>query len=66
MNEFLFKEIYQFLFVVSATYFSCVALLFVYRFIRNVRYDVNTRMEFNILDKILLLIAFGIIISYLV
>lgn len=66
MNDFLFKEIYQFLFVISAIYFVCIALLFVYRLIRNIRYDVNTKMVFNTMDKILLLISLGIIISYLV
>jgi hypothetical protein len=66
MNELLFKEIYQFLFVISATYFLCVALIFVYRVIRNVGYDVNTKMEFNALDKLLLLVTFGVIISYLI
>jgi hypothetical protein len=66
MNDLLFKEIYQFLFVVSATYFVCVALLFVYRVVRNVGYDVNTKMTFSALDKILLLISFGVIISYLI
>jgi len=66
MNDFLYKEIYQFLFVISATHFVCVALLFIYRLIRNIRYDVNTKMEFNTFDKILLLTSFGIIISYLV
>ena len=66
MNEFLLKEIYQFLFVVSAIYFVCVVLLFVYRLIRNIRYNVNTKMEFNTIDKILLLISLGTIVSYLV
>lgn len=66
MTEFFYKEIYQFLFIVSAIYFVCISLLFIYRFIRNARYNVNTRMEFSILDKILLLTSVGIIITYLV
>lgn len=66
MSEQLFKEIYQFLFVVSTTYLTCVVLLFLHRFIRRVKYKANTTMVFNVIDKILLLASLGIIIAYLI
>lgn len=65
MNEFIIKELYQLLFVMSTIYFSCIVLILTYRFIRRVMYQVNTTMTFNVIDKILLLIALGIIITYL-
>lgn len=66
MNEFIVKELYQLLFVVSTIYFACIVLLFIYRFIRSVAYQVNTTMKFTIVDKILLLASLGIIITYLI
>lgn len=66
MTEFLINEFYQFLFVTSATYFLCVVLLFIFRFIRAVVYDVKTTMSFSVIEKILLLASVGIIITYLV
>lgn len=66
MNEILFNEIYQFLFVVSTIYFSCIVLLFVYRFIRSVFYNINTTMQFEWYDKLLILISLSISISYLI
>ena len=62
----LVKELYQISFVMSAIYFTCIVLLFIIRFVRNVFYDVNTVMKFTLVDKILLLISASIIISYLI
>lgn len=66
MNETLFKEIYQLLFVMSTIYFSCIVLLFSFRFYRNVVNDVNTTMKFNLVDKILILLSLSVIIAYLI
>jgi hypothetical protein len=66
MNDFLIKEIYQLLFIVSAIYFGCVALLFLFRFVRNVRYNINTTMTFGLVDKILLLLTTSVILTYLI
>jgi hypothetical protein len=65
MNEILFKEIYQLLFVISTIYFLCVVLIFSIRFVRTVVYDVNTTMKFSLFDKILILLSAGLIITYL-
>jgi hypothetical protein len=65
MNETLFKELYQLLFVISTIYFLCVVLIFSIRFVRTVVYDVNTTMKFNLVDKILILLSAALIITYL-
>lgn len=62
----LAKELYQIIFIMSATYFGIVGGLFLLRFIRSVVFDINTTMKFNLIDKILLLITFSIIIAYLI
>lgn len=62
----LAKELYQIIFIMSATYFGIVGGLFLFRVIRSIIFDVNTTMKFNLIDKILLLITFSIIIAYLI
>ncbi len=66
MTETLFNELYQLLFVMSAIYFTCIVLIFSIRFIRNVVYDVNTTMKFNLVDKLLILLSAALIITYLI
>lgn len=66
MNETLFKEIYQLLFVMSTIYFVCVVLLFSVRLYRNVAKDANTTMKFNVVDKLLILLSASVIITYLI
>jgi len=65
MSEFLIKEIYQLLFVMSAIYLACVVFLFVFRLIRNVIYDLNTTLKFGVVDKFLLLLSLAVILTYL-
>jgi hypothetical protein len=65
MNDFLIKEIYQYLFIMSTIYLTCVVLLFCIRFIRNVVYDVNSSMKFGLSDKILMLTSLALIFAYL-
>lgn len=65
MTDLLFKEIYQLLFIMSTIYFSCIVLLFIFRVIRNVVYDVNTTMSFGLVDKILILLSASLILTYL-
>lgn len=66
MNDILFREIYQLLFIMSTIYFVCVVLIFILRVIRNVVYDINTTMNFTLIDKILILLSASLILTYLI
>jgi hypothetical protein len=61
-----FSELYQFLFIGSILYMMSHIFMFTYRFVRRVRYKIETAYDVGLYGKVLIWLSITIFLTYLI